>query len=113
MGHAPVDLTAVGGTSEKRMVLCGIGENGFRDVFAYLVVVDVEGCDDVDVADLIPTDGGVHEAGDSLVVRDLTVFVDALDEGGGAVPTPMIATLILPTQILLPWTVDPGMNFKC
>ena len=68
-----------------RMVLLGLAKTAIGEVLSDLVLVYVEGGDDVDVADLIPTDGGVHKAGDYFVFGNLAVFVDALDEGGGAV----------------------------
>ena len=81
VGHTAVDLDAGQGNVGETDGVVGLGDDGFGEVFADFVFVDVEGGDDVYVADFVATDGGVHEAGDGFVVGNLAVLVDTLDEG--------------------------------
>ncbi len=48
---------------------------------ADLALVDVEGGDELDVADVVAAEVDVHEARHELVGRGVAVLVDALDEG--------------------------------
>src|SRR6185312_894357 len=58
------------------------------EVFADLLLIDVEGGDEFDVADVVATQIDVHQAGDFLARVGVLVVVDALDEGVGAVADP-------------------------
>ena len=61
------------------------GEDGLREVFANLGDVDINGDSELDVADVISAQAGVHDAGDGLVVLGVLVIFHSLHEGGGAV----------------------------
>ena len=63
----------------------GLGEDGLGQVVADFARVDVEGGDELDVADVVAAEVDVHQAGHELVGRSVAVLVDALDEGGSAV----------------------------
>ena len=58
------------------------------EVFADLLLVDVEGGDEFDVADVVAAEFDVHQAGDFLGRVGVLVVLDALDEGVGAVADP-------------------------
>src|SRR5262249_48154942 len=60
-------------------------EDGLAEVAADLALVDVERRRELDVADVIAPEPGVHQAGDELVVRGVPVVLDTLDESGGAI----------------------------
>ena len=55
------------------------------EVLADLLGVDVEGGDELDVADVVAAEVDVHQAGDLLGRVGVLVVLDALDEGVGAV----------------------------
>ena len=74
-------MTPVGGTSVKTAVLLGGATMASARVLAHLVLVDVEGGDHLDVADVVAAQDQVHETRDELVFRGFPVFVDALDKG--------------------------------
>ena len=78
-------VTPVCGTSQKLIVLFWPLTMACGEVLADLVGVDVEGGDELDVADVVAAEVDVHEAGDELVVGGVAVVVDALHERRGAV----------------------------
>ena len=55
------------------------------EVLADLLGVDVEGGDELDVADVVAAEVDVHQAGHFLGGVGVLVVLDALDEGVGAV----------------------------
>ena len=55
------------------------------EVLADLLGVDVEGGDELDVADVVAAEVDVHQAGHFLGRVGVLVVLDALDEGVGAV----------------------------
>src|SRR6476660_5491422 len=55
------------------------------EVFADLLLVDVEGGDELDVADVVAAQFDVHQARNFLGRIGVLVVLDALDEGVGAV----------------------------
>ena len=62
------------------------GEDGLADVEADLGGVDVERGHDLDVADVVPAEDDVHEAGHGLVGVGVRVVLEALQQRAGAVP---------------------------
>ena len=82
---APLDLDAdlADGREPDGVVLAG--EDGLAEVEADLGGVDVEGGDELDVADVVATEADVHEAGDGVGRVGVAVVLDALDEGAGTV----------------------------
>ena len=85
VGHAALDLDAdVRHVGElDRVVLARPDRLG--EVLADLLRVDVEGGDELDVADVVAAEVDVHQAGDFLGRVGVLVVLDALDEGVGAV----------------------------
>ena len=85
VGHPALDLDAeVGDIGElDRVVLARPDRLG--EVFADLLLIDVEGGDELDVADVVAAQFDVHEAGNFLGRIGVLVVLDALDEGVGAV----------------------------
>ena len=85
MGHAAVDLDPhVGNFGElDRVVLTRPDRLG--EVLADLLGVDVEGGDELDVANVVAAEIDVHQAGDARIGIGVLVVLDALDEGVGAV----------------------------
>src|SRR5215472_14536752 len=60
-------------------------EQRFGDVATDFAAIDVEGGDDLDVADVVAAEVHVHEARYEGVGGGVAILVDALDEGRGAV----------------------------
>ena len=85
VGHAALDLDAqLGDVGElDRVVLARPDRLG--EVLADLLGVDVEGGDELDVADVVAAEVDVHQARDLLVGVGVLVVLDALDEAVGAV----------------------------
>ena len=85
VGHAPLDLDPeLGDVGElDRVVLTR--PDRLREVLADLLDVDVEGCDELDVADVVAAEVDVHEARDLVVGVGVLVVLDALDEAVCAV----------------------------
>ena len=83
--HAAMDLNAhVRDVGElDRVVLARPDRLG--EILADLLGIDVEGSDELDVADVIAAEVHVHEAGDLLGGIGVLVVLDALDEAVGAV----------------------------
>ena len=80
VGHAPFHLDAgVGDVGELQSVV-GLSEDGFRQVFADFVFVNVEGGDHLDVLDAVLANPVVHHPGNWLVLRHLHVLVEALNQ---------------------------------
>ena len=85
MGHAALDLdTQVGYVREFHGVVVS-GEDRVREVLANLVFVDVEGGGELDVADVVPAEVDVHQAGDRCSRLRVAVVLDALDQRRRAV----------------------------
>ena len=78
-------LTPRLGTSRELDGVVLAGEDRLGEVLADLVRVDVERGDELDVADVVAAEVDVHQAGDVRVRVGVSVVLDALDEGGGAV----------------------------
>src|SRR5205814_7465600 len=66
----------------------GLGEDRFGKVEAHLVLVDVEGGDKLDIADVIAAEVDMHESRDRGLRRRVAVVVHALDQRRGAVAYP-------------------------
>ena len=67
------------------MVLFWPAEDGLAEVEADLGGVDVEGGDELDVADVVAAEHHVHEAGDGLGRVGVAVVLEALHQRAGAV----------------------------
>ena len=85
VGHAPLYRHAqVRHVGELHRVV-RMGENGLAQVLAHLVGAHVEGGRELDVADVIAAQVGVHQAGNELVPRGAPVILHALYQGRGTV----------------------------
>ncbi len=86
VGHAPLDrdVELRDLLEDERVVRLRVDR--FRQVLADLVLVDVEGGDELDVADVIAAEVDVHEAGHEVGRLGVLVVVAALDEAARAVP---------------------------
>ena len=102
VGHAALDLDPmlrdVG--ELDRVVLARPDRLG--EVLADLLGVDVEGGDELDVADVVAAEVDVHQARDLLGGVGVLVVLDALDEALAQLPTPTIATRTLPSSARRP-----------
>ena len=85
VGHAAHDLDALLGHVAELHRVVGLGEDGLAEVLADLVLVDVDGGHELDVADVVAADDGMHEAGDEVGLLGVLVELHALDERRGAV----------------------------
>ena len=85
VGHAPLHRHAqVRHVGELHRVV-GMGEYGLAEVLAHLVRAHVEGGRELDVADVIAAQVGVHQARNELVLCGAAVVLHALHQGRGAV----------------------------
>src|SRR5690606_17798324 len=75
-----------------------------REVEADLRGVDVEGGDELDVADADAPEPVVHEAGDHLIGRARAVVTDALHEGVGAISDTREGDAQTHVVLTSPWT---------
>ena len=64
----------------------GPGGDRLAEVEPDLGRVDVEGGDELDVADVVPAEADVHQAGHVVAGVGVAVVLDALHEAAGAVP---------------------------
>ena len=86
VGHAALDGDAGRAGpcwNDVRVVRLGVDRLG--QVLADLVLVDVEGGDELDVADVVAAEVDVHQPRDEVVVVGVLVVVAALDEAARAV----------------------------
>jgi hypothetical protein len=79
------------------------GVDGLGEVLADLLVVDVEGGDELDVADVVVAEGDVHEARDGAGRVGVAVVVTPWTSELAQLPTPTMATRIEPMVVLLRW----------
>src|ERR1700682_3978326 len=85
MRHAALDFdTKLRDVRELDRVV-GPGPDRLGKVEPNLLLVHVERSDELDVADVIPAQLDVHQAGNEVLGRSIAVVVDALYERGGAV----------------------------
>ena len=90
------------GTSAKRIVLLLAGEDRLGEVEADLLGVDVEGRDELDVADVVAAERDVHEARHRLARVGVAVVLDPLEERAGAVADSGDGDLDLVRAVSLP-----------
>ena len=62
-----------------------MGKDGFAQVLAHFFGIDVKRGGKFDVADVIPPQVGVHQAGDERILSGVFVILNALYERGRAV----------------------------
>ena len=65
-----------------------LGEDRFAQVAADLVYANVESGGKFDIAHVIAAEVHMHKAGDEIVFAGVTIKLDSLHEGGGAVADP-------------------------
>ena len=85
VGHAALDVDADVRDLLEDVGVVRLGVDRLGEVLADLVLVDVEGGHELDVADVVAAQVDVHQARDELVVLGVLVVVAALDEAAGAV----------------------------
>ena len=85
VGHAALDLDAQVRDLLEDVRVVRLGVDRLGQVLADLVLVDVEGGDELDVADVVAAQVDVHQTWHELVVRGVLVVVAALDEAARAV----------------------------
>ena len=85
MSHAPDDLYSCGWNIAKLIRVVGFGKNSLRQVLAYLVLINVDSCDKIDIPDVISSQIDMHQTGHEFIVFGFFVIVDSLYEGRCAV----------------------------
>ena len=80
MGHAALDWDAEMRHVAELHSVVRFGEDRLGEVESNLARVDVERGDEVDVGDGVPTEYGVHDAGDLIAVLGVLVIRDTLHE---------------------------------
>ncbi len=78
-------MTPVGGTSANFRVLFCDGADGFGEVGADLLRVDVEGSHELQVGHVVVAELHVHQAGHPALRGGIAVVLDALHERGRTV----------------------------
>ena len=79
MGHTPMYLYAGRGHIAELEGVIGCGVDGVSQVLAHLVLVDIESGDEIDIADMISAQVGVHQAGDKIGFIGVAVIMNALN----------------------------------
>jgi hypothetical protein len=85
VGHTPLNRHPQTGDLREANRVVGLRRDGRAQVQADLVGVDVEGGDELDIADMIAAQPRAHEARDEAVVGHTLVVVDTLHQSGCAV----------------------------
>ena len=85
VGHAAVDVDPEVRDVREAVRVVRLDTDRLGEVLADLVLVDVEGRDELDVTDVVSAEVDVHEAGDEVAVLGIGVVVAALDQAAGAV----------------------------
>ena len=85
MGHPALDRDAGVRDLLEDVGVVGLGVDRLGQVLADLVLVDVEGGHELDVADVVAAEVDVHQARDEVVLLGVLVVVAALDEAARAV----------------------------
>ena len=86
VGHPALDLDAHVLDLLEDVGVVRLRVDRLGQVLADLVLVDVEGGHELDVADVIAAEVDVHQPRDEVVLLGVLVVVAALDEAAGAVP---------------------------
>jgi hypothetical protein len=84
--HATYHLYARGRDIAELVGVVGWGINGLRQVLAHLVLVDIDGGYEIDIADVIAAKVDMHQAGYELIFLGILVIMHPLYKGGCAVP---------------------------
>src|SRR5206468_733746 len=79
MGHPPLHRDTGARDLVEHVRVVGLRVDRLGEVLADLVLVDVEGGHELDVADVVAADVHVHEARDELVVLGVPVVITALN----------------------------------
>ena len=58
---------------------------GIGKILAYLGCIDVEGCNELNIANVVVAKLCMHEAGNFFIDRGVAVVLHALDKGSGAI----------------------------
>ncbi len=82
---AALDDYAGGGNIRKAERVIGSGVDGFGDIAPDLRSGDVEGRGDLDIADVISAEIGMHQPRNRLVLLRVAIECQPLDEGGRAI----------------------------
>ena len=85
VGHAALDGDAGVGDLLEDVGVVGLRVDRLGQVLADLVLVDVEGGHELDVADVVAAQVDVHQARDEVVLLGVLVVVAALDQAARAV----------------------------
>ena len=85
VGHAPVHRDTRGRHVRELEGVVLAREDRLREVLAHLLLVDVEGGHELEVADVVAAQVDVHQAGDEVSLPRVLVVMAPLDEAAGAV----------------------------
>ena len=80
MRHTAVDLHAQLGDIGKLIGVVGRAVDGFAEVFAHFVLVNVKGSDKFNVANMIAAQVDVHQTGDEFIFVGIAVVVNPLHQ---------------------------------
>ena len=85
VGHAAADLDPKPWDVAELHCVVGPREDRVRQIEADFLLVDIERCHELDVADVIAAQVDVHEPGDEVVLLGVLVVRPALDEAARAI----------------------------
>jgi hypothetical protein len=85
MGHAPLDLNPGSGHLAELKGIVGLGKNGSGQILAHLVLINIKGSHEIDIADMIAAKIDMHKSGHKLILFGFTIVVDALNQGRGTI----------------------------
>ncbi|MBT9158884.1 MAG: hypothetical protein DDT26_00132 [Dehalococcoidia bacterium] len=78
MGHAPLHHDSQRGNVAEFEGVVWWGEDGLCYVLPHLIPVNVKGCNEVDIADVIAPQIYVHQSGDEVILSGVTVVMYSL-----------------------------------
>ena len=85
MRHAPLYLYSQVRHIAELVGVVGRGEHRLGEVFAHLILINIKGGDEVDIANVVTAQVNVHYPRHELVFFSFLVEVDPLDKRAGAV----------------------------
>jgi hypothetical protein len=96
-----VNLNPGSGHLTKLEGIIGFGKNGSGQVLTYLVLINIEGSHEINIADMIPAEIDMHKSRYKFILFCFLIVVNALNQGRGTIAHSYYGYIYL-TQSLLP-----------
>ncbi len=78
MGHAPLHHDPQRGNIAEFEGVVWLGKDGLCYVLPHLILIDVKGCNEVDIADVIAPQIYMHQSRDEVGLNSVTVVMYSL-----------------------------------